>query len=959
MSLRMNRFFTFGISVLFVGALSVGIGSARVLAQDDKEKEKPDTNDHPVTSSDDPSAVSKRKEQYEAARKKAIEAAKAKAQENREKGILPPNLAQAPKSNEPPKEDDKPATPASSSKPPANMGGPGNGTGAATGASKSEEKAAAKVDLSNCKPATGKLAFNFEKATINEVLDQISRIKCMNFILSDAVKGKNDITIVSRSPVTVGQAYAAFLSALEANGMALVPAGAFWKVVERKDSAKTTIPMYEIRDGVLQRLTPDEKREGDFPNSDAQVTLIYDVKYANKDQVQNLVRNLMSKNADLQTPVGSMFILTDSGSNILRILEVLDKIDVEGTSNRLNVVTVQYADVASIAQKLNEIFGVGANGADKGKGAAVKRGKVPKADGGAEAAAETAAGEESDSITDVSIEKIIPDERSNQLLIISSPKAFEKVLDVLRILDVPPIDGGGGEVKMFVVPLANMDAQKAEATLSALAQGSAAKKPTTEKGGAKAKEAAAAASLFEGEVKVKADETTNSLVVVATGRDFRALKSVIEKLDVRRPQVFVEAAIMEVALNQNRSVGLNAYASTPVPTVGGTGIGIIANEGGRQLFQDSAKAVAGQQALAALVEQGRLDGNTIGPVVDAASNLSSLLGFLAFQGPGVEVIPGLTLPSVGAVLNLLQSNTNVDILSTPHIMTTDNEKAEISVGQRVPVVRGIAPVSGAGSLGLGGLQQVAYEDVKLKFAITPHVNSDGEVRIELEQEVSDLGGQVSVGNGLTQPIITNRNVKNVVVAKDQQTIAIAGLISDRKGDTESKIPFFGDIPIVGWLFKTWTDNKAKTNLLIVLTPYIVRNDEDFRKIYERKMKERRDFVEAYFSDARVYNPYIDYDKKTGPVGELNRVIEYEMQKIENGGKGHGELLINSGDATFGPGRGVGTGGTGGTGGDAPPPPDGDDGDGDTAPVSPESTSSPPAEVYDAPAPPPPPPAPEG
>lgn len=888
---------------------------------------------HPVTSADDVSASAKRKEQYEAARKKAIEAAKEKASARKAAGQEAgrpaekegTDLAQA---------EPKPATPAPTPTP------------AATGANGGEKRESSKVELSSCKPLSGKLAFNFEKATINEVLDQISRIKCMNFILSDAVKGKNDITIVSRSPVTVPQAYAAFLSALEANGMALVPAGAFWKVIERKESAKTTIPMYEIKEGVLKRLTPDEKREGEFPNSDAQVTLLYEVKYANKEQAQNLVRNLMSKNADLQTPVGPLFILTDSGSNILRILEVLDKVDIEGTSNRLNVVTLQYADVASIAQKLNEIFGIGASG-DKSKAVSTSkaRAKTVNKGEGIEPPSDGGDGVESDDISDVAIEKIIPDDRSNQLLVISSPKAFEKVLEVLRILDVPLLDGSTSEVKMWVVPLANMDAQKAEATLSALSQGSASKKATAEKGGVKAKEAVAAASLFEGEVKVKADETTNSLVIVASGRDFRALKTVIEKLDTRRPQVFVEAAIMEVALNQNRSVGLNAYASTPVPTVGGTGIGIIANEGGRQLFQDSAKAVAGQQALAALIADGRLDGNTVGPVVDAASNLSSLLGFLAFQGPGVEVIPGLTLPSVGAVLNLLQSNANVDILSTPHIMTTDNEKAEISVGQRVPVVRGIAP-AGAGGLGLGGLQQVAYEDVKLKFSITPHVNSIGEVRIELEQEVSDLGGQVSVGNGLTQPIITNRTVKNVVVAKDQQTIAIAGLISDRKGDTESKIPFFGDIPIIGWLFKTWSDNKSKTNLLIVLTPYIVRDDSDFRKIYERKMKERREFVEAYFSDARVYNPYIDYDKKTGPLGELVRAVDYEMEKIENGGKGHGEQLIVPGEASFKGGRQIGghESESEAVTGDAPPAPDGG---------ASELPPAPPDDVY-APAEPPPP-----
>jgi general secretion pathway protein D len=828
---------------------------------------------------------------------------------------------------------------------------------------------AAKVDISSCKPQSGKLSFNFEKATINEVLDQISRIKCMNFILSDAVKGKNDITIVSRSPVTVAQAYAAFLSALEANGMALVPAGAFWKVVERKESAKTTVPLYEVKDGVLTRVSTDEKREGDMPNSDAQVTLLYDVKYANKDQVQNLVRNLMTKNADLQTPAGNLFILTDSGSNILRILEVLDKVDVAGASNRLNTVTLQYADAAGMASKLNEIFGIGQSAA---KPAATKAATRPRPNAKAEAEGDgggnTGSGDESGDISEVAIEKIIPDDRTNQLLVISSPKAFEKVLDVLRILDVPASGGGGGELKMWVVPLANSDAQKAASTLSSLASGAAAKKPAADqKGGAAAKAQAQAANLFEGEVKVTADETTNSLVVVASSRDFRALKTVIEKLDVRRPQVFVEAAIMEVALNQNRNVGLNAYASAPINGLGDSpGIGIVANEGGRQLFQDSAKVVAGQQILQELADSNRLDGSNITPVIDAASNLSSLLGFLAFQGPGIEVIPGLTLPSVGAVLNLLQSNTNVDILSTPHIMTTDNEKAEISVGQRVPVVRGIAPVGGAGALGIGGLQQVAYEDVKLKFTITPHVNSEGEVRLELEQEVSDLGGQVSVGNGLTQPIITNRSVKNTVVAKDQQTIAIAGLISDRKSDTESKIPFFGDIPIVGWLFKTWSDNKAKTNLLIVLTPYIVRDDEDFRKIYERKMNERREFVEAYFSDARVYNPYIDYDKKTGPVGALMHAIDWEMEKVENGGPGHGEEVVTP-DAAFKGGRKVGGGPDVEHGGDAGNAGNTGGGDeGNTAPPESGETAPPPAEtpppVETAPTPPPgpeTPPPPEG
>jgi general secretion pathway protein D len=792
-----------------------------------------------------------------------------------------------------------------------------------------------KVNLQKCRPQSGTIAFNFDKASIQEVLDQIARIRCMNFILSDQVKGKNDITIVSRTPVTVAAAYAAFLSALEANGMALVPAGAYWKVIERKDAAKAPLPLYDIgKDGTLQRVTPKESRVGDFPNSDAHVTLLYEVKYANKDQVQQLIRNLMTKNADLQAPGGNLLILSDSGSNILRILEVLDKIDIAGSSNQLNVITPDYADVASIQARLQDVYGVG----DKG-GAAPTTSKKSSKKAPATDAAEAPAdgGGDSDDVTDVTITKIIADERTNQLIVICSAKAFEKVMEVVRILDKPLADGGGG-VRMWVVPLANADAQKASSTLSSLAQGggAAAKKSGDAKAGAKAKEAEKAAALFEGDVKITADETTNALVIVASARDFRALRSVIEQLDVRRPQVFVEAAILEIALNQNRNVGLSAYGSSPVdlpiPGTSGPGILTFANEGGKSLFGQGAKVASGIALLQALERSGRLDQASAQLGLSLIDSLSSSIGLFSFTGPAITLIedsagnPVVSFPSVGAVVNLLQGNSNVDILSTPHVMTTDNEKAEISVGDRVPVVKGFQPVGGAGALGFGGLQNVAYEDVKLKFTITPHVNADNEVRVELEQEVSDIAGQVAIPGGGNQPIISSRTVKSVVVTGDQRTVVIGGLMQDKKSDSESKVPFFGDIPIIGWLFKNWSDTSKKTNLVLLLTPYIVRTEDDFRKIYDLKMKERQAFIDAYFTDARRYDPYIDYDRKSGPLAKLVQAMDLEMKRIENGGPGlEGEILVGPGTEGFGArrigGEGDDAGGSANGGGDPPPPPE--------------------------------------
>jgi general secretion pathway protein D len=173
------------------------------------------------------------------------------------------------------------------------------------------------------------------------------------------------------------------------------------------------------------------------------------------------------------------------------------------------------------------------------------------------------------------------------------------------------------------------------------------------------------------------------------------------------------------------------------------------------------------------------------------------------------------------------------------------------------------------------------------------VSGDDTVRLELEQEVSDIGGKQDVGNGITQPIITSRSAKTTVVAKDQQTLVIGGLIANRNSDSESKIPLLGDLPLIGWLFKGRSADQDKTNLLIVLTPYVVRSTDDFRKIYKRKMEERKEFVDAYYGDASKYNPFIDYEKKKGPLGQVLFHLESELLKAENGGPGMpGEIVVS-------------------------------------------------------------------
>jgi general secretion pathway protein D len=733
----------------------------------------------------------------------------------------------------------------------------------------------ANVKAKPCKRRRGTFPWNFEKAKILDVLDQISRLTCRNFIVSSSVKANTELTIISRKPVTVDQAWLAFLAALEANDLSLVPAGPYYKVTNRKESRRQALPMYE-----------DKK---DVPGNDAYVTLVYQLQYTSKDLIVPLMKNLMGKAGDLQSIGNDLLLLSDSGSNIQRLIKVIEKVDVSGTSNHIHIVDIAYADVTEVQQKLNEIFDAKSGGTSTAPAKSRTTAKTKAAGKKIDELAGTPPVGEEDGFEPVAIQKIVADERTNKLIIIASNKSFERIKEMIDLLDVPASDISS-QSKAHVYYLNNADAQKVASTLSSLAQGSSATSRTSskKKGGKAAQKQAQAAQLFEGEVKVTADESTNSLVIVSSARDYVAMTKLIEQLDRRRPQVFVEAVIMEVSMTEGIDYNLKAFGgyTADVPGLDGPGFGIVANEGGKELVGGAASSLATTAATGGITSATNLG---------AAAGLANFLGFLAFRGPevpGSEEALGFPVPSFGAVLDWVQTNGSVNVLSTPHLLTVDNEKAEISVGQRVPVLRGATSIGGANT-GFGiPLQQVAYEDVKLKFAITPHVNEDDEVRLELEQEVSDLGEQQQVGPGLTQPTILNRTAKTTIVSKDQQTLVIGGLITDRHGDSERKIPILGDIPIIGWLFKSWSGDKEKRNLLIVLTPYIVRTDDDFEKIYTRKMKERREFVEAFYFDAAEYDPYVDYEKKTGPLGRLVGHVDHELRRAENGGPGlPGETII--------------------------------------------------------------------
>jgi general secretion pathway protein D len=244
------------------------------------------------------------------------------------------------------------------------------------------------------------------------------------------------------------------------------------------------------------------------------------------------------------------------------------------------------------------------------------------------------------------------------------------------------------------------------------------------------------------------------------------------------------------------------------------------------------------------------------------------------------------------LINALQTNNDVDVLSNPHILIMNNEDGEISVGQRVPFpvstlglggsgAGAAGALGGLGGLGLGGIfPQVQREKVALEMKLTPHVNEHDIIRLEVDEKISEL----APGSSNLGPSTSERTAKTIVVAKDQQTILIGGLMSDKVIKSTTKIPLLGDIPILGFFFRTSTSHVVKTNLIIALTPYVINDQSDLRRVLEKKMKERREFVERFGGEERPnLESDIDYRRKRGMLEEINRAardIETEEGEMD-------------------------------------------------------------------------------
>ena len=701
-----------------------------------------------------------------------------------------------------------------------------------------------------------KYTFNFHKIEVEKLAAIINQITCKRIIFEEKVRQK--LTIFSQDAVTAEEAFELFQAALDAGGQyTLIPFRGGYKIVLTRDSKGLGIPTVSGRND---------------PSSESMiVTQMVRLKYVDAAELAQVFQQLISRDASIVPyPPTNTLIITDTGANIRRLLDMVAAVDVQESEQKIEVLTLQYAAAADIAEKVAQIL-ASPDDTQGGGNRTIRTtpgtprpptpGGVP---GGATAEFEISPGKQA---------KILPYERTNSIIVVAGQAEIEKVRELVRQLDfdAPPgrahfnvvhlryaradeivevlaqlLGGGGGGGGGF----GSRNSRRSLSGSSSFGSSSSSRFGSTSLGGSNvagigstlgsstsslnrtdggtgvSRAAAEAGEQFTGQVSVTADPATNSLLVSASPEDFRVLRPVIDELDVRRKQVFVEAAILEVALNDSQTLGVQASS-----IVGGSNaLGLVRSS------LDASSPIGG--VLADPVNNFPLG-------FGAAVTSTDTVQLRDAEGNVVEV------PAAAVLIQALAANSNVNVLSTPHILTTDNEEAQIIVGQQVPFPTGTVFSNG----GVNPVQTVERQDVGLTLRITPQISDAGYIRLDIFQEVSavvpstDTEVLTSLG-----PTTTKRSAETRVVVKDDQTVVIGGLIQDRITTVESKIPYLGDIPYLGWLFSVNTDRSEKVNLMILLTPRVVREDEDVTKISNNKRQDTNDF----YKGSDQVNPLEDY-----------------------------------------------------------------------------------------------------
>ena len=627
-------------------------------------------------------------------------------------------------------------------------------------------------------------SFDFPDTDIMEITRHMQKLTGINLILDKDVKGK--VSIIAPTPITVGDAWKAYLAALNMAGYSLIKTGAFYKVINARDI----------------RYTPTKIYTGNYtPDTENYLMRVISLKHVSAAEIARNFRPFMSRYGRLiDIKQTNTIIIADTGSNINRLAKMVKFLDVTGHEEALQIVKVKNSSAQEIAKLLDNILKGGSGGASGRPGAA-----TPRFTGGG--------GETSQS----SISRIIAEPRTNSIIAMANAEGAKQLKELILKLDVKLVSSSSNRVHVYYLNYG--DSEELSKTLSSIVTGATAKDGAQ---GATRFTSFAGPSdnpIFSAEVKITSDKNNNALVVTASPTDWLTLKDVIGRLDIPRDQVYVEGLILEANVTKIRSFG--------VEYVGAYGTGNVQRAG----FTSQNTALLNLLATGVPTSVGGFFGGIgIGP-----TRTISIPGAGGTSGGTAKV------NAVNAFIKAIASHGSSNVLATPQILALDNTEATFEVGDTVPITNSTV------STGVQAFNTVDQE-AKLSLKITPQINKVTRfVKLKINQKIDDFKQDLNAQPGKGLPKTTRSAITEVMV-RDRDTIAMGGLLRDKERVENTKVPILGDIPVLGWLFKSRSRTIEKVNLLFfmtpkILAPYSKTASANTKEVLKRRSKGMKDMFE--------------------------------------------------------------------------------------------------------------------
>jgi general secretion pathway protein D len=613
---------------------------------------------------------------------------------------------------------------------------------------------------------------NYKDADLTQIIQAVSEVTGKNFIIDPRVNAK--VTMLSATPMSPAAFYEAFLAVLQVYGYVAVPAGKVIKIIPNTDARQ--LPSIDLPNSVSA-------------TSDEIVTQIITVKNISATQLVPLLRPLIPQQGHLAAyPAGNMLIISDRASNVSRIMKIIERMDESG-DEPIEVVALRNASASDVVRTINQLS---SGPAAEGAGTAVK---------------------------------VVADERTNSVLISGEKSMRLKTKALVVNLDTPGLNGGDTQVRYLLYADADKlaDKLKGQATAAAKAAGG------PQAGGAAG--AGGGGSNVDSSVTIWADVPTNALIITAPPKVMRSLMAVIDKLDIRRAQVEVEAMIVEVAVNKSANIGVQWLLD------GGTsyGYGVTNLPGaGTSIVDIAAAALSG---VSGLTSSSATATSTIGTTGStAASALSSAIPNGATFAVGTY--NSNTGRGFAAIIQALRSDGTSNIISTPRIITMNNEEAEVKVTQEIPLITGQYTSSTASVNGTTSpFETIQREEVGTILKVTPHISEGNTIQLKVEQEDSSPGAKIADSSDIST---NKRSIKTTILIEDGGIIVLGGLMQDTVTESEDRVPVLGAIPLIGNLFKSRSGSRQKSNLLVFLRPKILRDQVATEATSTQRYNEIRD-----------------------------------------------------------------------------------------------------------------------